>query len=399
VAAVPERALTAVLLPRPEAARAAAERWDEGEAVCVLDPDAPAETTTRLLDQLAPTHVLDHDGRHRHAGGRPVPEGTAAVVVTSGTTGTPKLVQLTEAGAASIGRGFGHALGVEPDDRALVCVPLHHVAGLAILARARVTGTPVIVHPSFDLSAVAAAPAEEGATLVSLVPTMLARLLAADAPLHAFRTLVLGGAPLPPALRERATARGARVVDAYGLSETWGGFVLDGKPLDDAEVVIDTNGENSAKPGEILVRGPMVMSGYRDDPDATAAAFTDGWLRTGDLGTIDDDGTVRVVDRLKDIILTGGVNVSPTAVEAVLARAPGVRDVCVVGMPDPEWGERVVAFVVPVAADQPPTLDGLRAFAGEQLTRSQLPKEVVLVDAIPRTPGGKPLRRVLRTSA
>lgn len=395
---MPERPLTAVLLPRPDAARAVTACWDAGEAVCVLDPAAPAEATTRLLDQLAPTHVLDRDGRHRRAGGQPVPAGTAAVVVTSGTTGTPKLVQLTEAGATSIGRGFGRALGVEPDDRALVCVPLHHVAGLAILARARVTRTPVIVHPSFDVGAVAAAPADEGATLVSLVPTMLARLLAADAPLHAFRTLVLGGAPLPPVLRERASERGARVVDAYGLSETWGGVVLDGTPLEDAEVVLDTNDDGSTKPGEILVRGPMVMSGYRDDPDATAAALTDGWLRTGDLGTIDDDGTLRVVDRLKDIILTGGVNVSPTAVEAVLARAPGVRDVCVAGVPDPEWGERVVAFVVPDPAD-PPTLDGLRAFAGEQLTRAQLPRELVLVEAIPRTPGGKPLRRVLRASA
>ena len=147
--------------------------------------------------------------------------------------------------------------------------------------------------------------------------------------------------------------------------------------------------------GEILVRGATVMRRYRGDPDATAAAFTpDGAYRTGDLGVV-EDGRVRVVDRARDLVITGGVNVSPSAVEVVLAEHPDVDDVCVSGVPDDEWGERVVAFVV-VRAGSTPTLDALRAFARDRLTPPQLPRELVVVDAIPRTASGKPLRRELR---
>ncbi len=401
MAAVADRALTAVVLARPDAAEAVGRCWDRDEAVAVVDPDLPSAALEQLLDALAPTHVLDGSGRRARAGGVPVESAVAAVVVTSGTTGSPKLVELSTAGAEAIGRGFAHAIGREDDDRALVCVPLHHVAGLAILARARVTGTPVTVHPSFDVDAVATAPAAVGASVVSLVPTMLARLLAAGAPLDAYRVLVLGGAPLPAGLRTRAEAVGARVVDAYGLSETWGGVVVDGTPLEGAEIelapVVDGGGGGAdAGVGEIVVRGPMVMARYRGDPDATAAVLSaDGWFRTGDLGRRTDAG-LRVVDRLKDIIVSGGVNVSPTAVESVLGAAPGVRDVCVAGLPDEEWGERVVAYVVPADAGAPPTLPDLRAFAADRLPRAGLPKEVVLVEEIPRTAGGKALRRALR---
>jgi O-succinylbenzoic acid--CoA ligase len=393
------RPLVAVVLPRPEAARAVTQRWDRGEAVSVLDPAAPPAALERLLTSLAPTHVLDASGERAVPDGRPVDDDVAAVVVTSGTTGEPKGVELTSAGADAIGRGFAAALGVEDDDRALVCVPLHHVAGLAILARARVSGVPVTVHPAFAVAAVADAPAREGATLVSLVPTMLARLLEAGAPLDAFRVLVIGGAPLPRALRARAEAAGAQVVDSYGLSETWGGVLLDGVPIDGAEVRL-AGADDDAATDEILVRGPMVMARYRGDPVATSAAFTrDGWLRTGDLGAQATGGGVAVVDRLKDLVVTGGVNVSPSAVEAVLADAPGVAEVCVVGAPDEEWGERVVAYVVPMDASTPPRLESLRAFAGDRLSRAQLPKDIVLVDEIPRTRGGKVLRRDLRSSA
>ena len=393
---VPDRPLTAVLLPRPQAATAVGECWDRDEAVAVLDPAAPAAAVTGMLAAVSPTHLLDADGRHPRPDGTPVGDGIAAVVVTSGTSGDPKCVELTTAGATAIGHGFAHAVGREPDDRALVCVPLHHVAGLAILARARVTGTPVSVHPGFDVAAVASAPADVGATVVSLVPTMLARLLAADVPLDTYRVLVLGGAPLPDSLRARAEARGASIADAYGLSETWGGVVVDGVPIEGADVEL-SDGADGATAGEILVRGPMVMARYRGDPDATAAALTgDGWFRTGDLGAR-VDGRLRVVDRLKDLVVSGGVNVSPTAVEAVLTGAPGVRDVCVTGAPDEEWGERVVAFVVAEDPAAPPTVEALRAFAGDQLARVQLPKEVVVVDSIPRSPGGKVLRRELRS--
>jgi acyl-CoA synthetase (AMP-forming)/AMP-acid ligase II len=149
--------------------------------------------------------------------------------------------------------------------------------------------------------------------------------------------------------------------------------------------------------GEILVRSPTIMRGYRLAPDETAAAFTAaGWFRTGDAGTLDGDGRLRVVDRLRDLVITGGVNVGPSEVEAVLAAHPGVADVCVTGAPDPEWGERVVANVVPADPGAPPSLAELRAFAADRLSAAKLPREVVLIAAVPRSPGGKPLRRLLR---
>ena len=382
--------LVAVLLPRPEAAAAVTAAWDAGEAVTVLDPAAPEAVRAALIGQLRPTDVHDADGRRTHADGLGVPDGTAAVVVTSGTTGTPKAVELTVDGLDAIGHAFATAFGVEPGDRALVCLPLHHVAGLAILARARVSGVPVTTHPGFSVEAVASAPQTEGATVVSLVPTMLARLLDAEAPLHEYRRIIVGGAPMPQVLRSRADSAGAPVVDAYGLSETWGGIVLDGVPIAGADVSL-------ADGGEVLVRGDMVMRGYRFDPDATLAAFTsDGWFRTGDIGAWLDD-RLQVIDRARDVVISGGVNVSPTAVEHVLSEHPEVQDVGVAGRNDDDWGEVVVAFVVPRDPSDPPTLPDLRAFAAERLSTAQLPRELVLVDEVPRTPGGKVLRRDLRT--
>ncbi len=340
------------------------------------------------LDRLRPTRLLDEDGARPWPGGSPVPDDVRAVVLTSGTTGGPKAVELTEAGLTAVGRGCNAALGVEAADCWLVCLPLHHVAGLAILARARVGGQRVVVHDRFDLPAVAASPGREGTTLVSLVPTTLRRLLDAGAPLDEYRRIVVGGAPLPAALRARADAAGAPVVDAYGLSETGGGFVLDGEPIPGVDVRLGDD-------DEIRVRGPVVMRGYRFDPDATRAAFDpEGWLRTGDVGARDAAGRWRVVDRHRDFVITGGVNVSPTSVEHVLGEHPDVTDVCVAGVADDEWGERVVAYVVAAGAS-PPSLQDLRAFARSRLRSAELPRQLVIVDAIPRSPGGKALRRQL----
>lgn len=389
--------LVAVLLPRAEAAPAITRAWDADEAVAVLDPTAPTAVIQRLLDVVRPTHLLDHDGRRAHGDGEPVEPGTAAVVTTSGTTGTPKGVELTVAGVDAIGRGFATALGAPTDDRWLVCLPLHHVAGLAILARARVSGASVTVHPGFDLDAVADAPRTEGATLVSLVPTMLHRLVDRGAPLHAYRHVVIGGAPTSPSLRARAAAVDAPVVDSYGLSETWGGIALDGVPVPGAELTIAGTASDTRAPdaGEVLVRGDMVMRAYRGLPADTTAAFTpDGFFRTGDIGTI-DDGRLRILDRALDLVITGGVNVSPTAVEAVLGEHPAADDVCVVGAADDEWGERVVAFLVVRSSAAAPSLDELRAFARDRLAPAQLPRQLVVVEQIPRTPGGKALRREL----
>jgi O-succinylbenzoic acid--CoA ligase len=384
-----EAPLTAVLLPRPEAAAAVTAAWDAGGGVTVLDPAAPARAIDGLLARLRPTHLLDGDGRRPVPGGVPVAADVRAVVVTSGTTGAPKGVELTDAGLETIGRGCNTAIGAGPTDRWLLCLPLHHVAGLAILARARVAGAPVTVDPGFDLEAVARAPHERGAALVSLVPTMLKRLLDAGAPLDGYHTLVIGGAPIPPTVRSRASAAHAPVVDAYGMSETWGGVVLDGVPIAGTDAMLDGD-------ADILLRGPAVMRGYRLAEAETRDAFTaDGWLRTGDVGAYDDAGRLHVVDRRRDIIITGGVNVSPTEVETVLARHPGIADVGVAGAPDDEWGERVVAFVVARDGDTLPTLGEVRAFVGDHLSAPKVPRQVVVVDEIPRSAGGKVLRRLL----
>lgn len=359
--------LIVVRSPALEATPMITAAWEAGDAVLVLDPRAPAAEHETILDRMQPDLGVEPD--------------VAAVVVTSGTAGAPKGVELTWDGLAASGRAVAEALDIGAGDRWLLCLPLHYVAGLAVLGRAWMTGTPVTVLAGFDTEAVAGA----GATVVSLVPTMVRRLREAGVDLGRFRRILLGGGPV----REK----GPNIVATYGMSETWGGVVHDGHPLAGVELSI---GEGQ----EILVRAPMVMRGYRLAPAATEAAFTaGGWLRTGDAGALDAGGRLTVVDRLRDLIVTGEVKVSPSEVEAVLAQHPGVADVCVVGAPDEEWGERVVAHVVPRDVGHPPVLAELRAFAGERLSAAKLPRELVLTAAIPRTAGGKPIRRMLNDTS
>jgi len=386
-----ETAVVAVIGAGHPLAVAAVAAWDAGEAILPINPAAPRAERDRLLEQLRPTHVLDGGRRERMPGGVPAPADTAAVVVTSGTTAEAKGVELTRTGMEVMGRGYSAGLDADDRDRWLTCLPLHHVASLGALARAYVTGASWVAHERFDLDRVARAPREEGTTIVSLVPTTLLRLLDAGAPLHEFRRVIIGGAPLPDALRGRAESEGVAIADAYGLSETWGGFALDGVTIAGVDSRLDP------EDAEILVRGAPVMRGYRLDPRRSADVLDgDGWLHTGDIGALDTRGRLRVIDRLKDLVITGGVNVSPTEVENLLATHPDVGDVCVIGVPDDEWGERVVAFVVASPGAQPPTLEALRRFAAEQLAVPKLPRELRVVDAIPRSTGGKALRRLLR---
>lgn len=345
--------------------------WDRGDPIVVLDPNSPPAERDRQLAALR----LDE----------PVAPEVAAVVCTSGTTGEPRGVELTWGGLQAAATATSAALGVHAGDHWLCCLPLHHVAGLSIVARSWVTGTPLTVLDRFDVDAVAGA--AKTSTLVSLVPIMARRLMAAGFdPARLFRQVLLGGAPIP------ADMNGVR---GYGLTETWGGVVYDGRPIAGTELHIGPS-------DEVLVRGPTVMRGYRLDPVATVRAFSSGgWLRTGDAGALDEEGRLTITDRLTDLIITGGVNVSPTEVESVLATHLGVADVCVAGRPDPEWGEVVVAWVVPSGSSgdpdpmPPPTLAEIRAFATDHLAAPKLPRRLVLVDSIPRTTAGKPLRRLL----
>ena len=299
----------------------------------------------------------------------PVDDGDALVIATSGSTGDPKLVVLTHAAVEASARATSARLGIDPStDRWLACLPLSHVGGLSVVTRSLVTGTPCTVHERFDAAAVEQA-ASEGCTRTSLVPTALARIDPA-----AFRTILVGGQAPPP-------DRPPNVIATYGLTETGSGIAYDGIPLDGVEIrIVD---------GQIHVRGPMLLRTYRngDDPKDD-----DGWLPTGDAGSF-TDGRLTVHGRIGDLIITGGENVWPAAVERVLATHPAVAEVVVVGRPDPEWGQRVVAIVVPRDSTAPPTLDDLRAHVREVLPRYAAPRALELVDALPRTSSGKPLRR------
>ena len=302
------------------------------------------------------------------AAAAPAGDDVALVMFTSGTSAEPKRVELTYGNVEASARGSARALGVTADDRWLCPLPLTHVGGLMILTRAVVCGFQALLDPPFDAGRVAARLNAGEATFVSLVPTQLKRCL--DAGLREpreLRAVVCGGAPLDPGLRARAEDAGVPVVDAYGLTETASQFVVDGLPLPGADVRIEDE--------EIVVRGPMVAGGE---------------LRTGDLGEWRDE-RLRVLGRKGDLIITGGENVSPEEVEAVLMAHPAVSDAGVFGRPDPEWGQAVTAHVIGSA-----TPDELDAWCRERLARFKVPKHIEIVRSLPRTTSGKLLRRSMR---
>jgi O-succinylbenzoic acid--CoA ligase len=267
------------------------------------------------------------------------------------------------------------------------------MGGMLVALRGLLMGSPVTFLPGSDPVAVGRA-AGAGATFISVVPAMLARLLEAGADLRPLRAVLVGGDGLPQPLAGRAAEAGVAVVSTYGLTESCGGVVYDGRPLDGIDIRIAAGGPGDGEPGEILLRGPTVFERYRGAPEATAAAFAGPWLRTRDAGALAQD-RLQVFGRLDDVIVTGGEKVWPGEVEAVLRLEPAVRDVAVVGLPDPVWGSRVVAHVVPADPTDPPTRDRLQLFARERLARHKVPREVRLVEALPTTRSGKVRRSAL----
>ncbi len=382
----PGDVVAVTLLPGPGWADLVRWVWDAGAALLPVDHRLPEPEVHRLLERARPTVVLTPDGAARSGDGRPEEPEVALVVPTSGTGGEPKLVRFDRAAIDAAVAASALALEATPQDRWLCCLPLGHVGGLLVLLRGVLLGAPVVVHPRFDPHAVAL---EREVAFTSLVPTMLRRLLDARVPLAGYRGLLVGGAHLPADLRARAEAAGARVVETYGLTESCGGVVYDGLPL-------PGTGVRMSEEGEIQLRGSTLMRGYRADPEATAAAFTpDGWLRTGDAGELDRAGRLHVIGRADELINTGGEKVWPQQVEAVLAAHPKVAEVAVGARLDPEWGERVVAWVVPADPAEPPSLPELRDAVADRLPRYAAPRELVLVRALPRTPSGKVRRSAL----
>ncbi len=310
--------------------------------------------------------------------------------MTSGSTGTPEPVGLTYGNFLWSAVGSAFNLGVEPEDRWLCCLPLNHIAGLGIVMRSVIYGTTAVIHDGFEVDRVAASLEDEGISVVSLVATMLARLLETGADLSGPRAILIGGGPVPEDALEEALGRGATVVQTYGLTETCSQVTTltpadarrkvgsAGRPLLTTHLRIQD--------GEILVQGPTVAPGRAD---------ADGWLHTGDLGRIDEEGFLYVEDRIDDMIVTGGENVVPAEVEKVLLRHPEVADAAVVGRDDPEWQQAVTAVVVLEEGSQASPED-LRRHCAESLAGFKVPKLVELVAALPRTPSGKLMRRALR---
>jgi o-succinylbenzoate---CoA ligase len=381
------RHLVALSLPPGTQFVEAAERvWAADGAILPLDPAAPADVVRRLLAALRPHVVVDDDGEHVLTGAADVDEGVALVVATSGSTGVPKGAQLSWHALDASAAASRERIGADPTDSWLSCLPWQHIGGLQVWLRARMGSMPLDVQPRFDVDSVAQSPA----TLVSLVPTQLVRLLDAGVDLRRFRVILLGGAPAPAALLDRAYAAGGRVVTTYGMSETCGGCVYDGRPLPGVQVATEP-GE-----GRIRISGAVLMSGYRLQPDRTDAVLSDGWLVTEDVGSF-DDGRLVVHGRADDVVVTGGENVATDAVAEMLSGHPDVEDVAVAGVPDDEWGERVVAVVV--AGDRTPTLDELRRWVTERAGASAAPRGLVLVPRIPRLTSGKPDRLAVRALA
>lgn len=357
-----------------------------GIALVPLNPSLPFSEHERLARLAGAALIGD---LHLEPGTPPDipasldPDAVHSVIFTSGTTAEPRPVELTNANHAASAAASAWNLGVAPDDHWLCVLPLFHVGGLSILLRSVIYGTTAVLHEGFDPDRVASEIAGGQITLASLVPTMLRRLRDSGltrAP--ALRAILLGGGPIPADLLDWARDAGLPVAPTYGMTETASQIatadpvqalkgITGARPLQGADIQI-------AADGEILVRGAMVSAGALAD---------DGWLHTGDLGTL-EDGSLHVTGRLKDVIVSGGENVTPAEVEEALLRHPAVVDAGVVGLPDPEWGEAVTAFVLAWEVTEEDLIEHCR----EHLAPFKVPKRVEFVDSLPRNAAGKLVR-------
>jgi fatty-acyl-CoA synthase len=339
------------------------------------------------------------------------------LMYTSGTTGRPKGVMLTHANLAWKNLAHMVEFGFTEADLGLACGPLYHVGALDLTTTSLLAaGATVIVHRAFDAAAVVDELERSRVTTVWLAPAMVNAIMALPdvegRDLSSVRVIINGGEKMPIPLIERIgrTFPSAWFADAYGLTET-----VSGDTFLDRESIVTKLGsvgraclhlevevwDDEGRPvpagerGEIVLRGPKVFKGYWRDPEATERAFAGGWFHTGDVGVLDEDGYLFIVDRLKDMIVSGGENIAGSEVERVLYEHAAVLEVAVVGRPDERWGEVPVAFVV-LREGQAVTADELVAHCGNQLAKFKVPKDVTFLDALPRNPSGKVLKRDLR---
>jgi o-succinylbenzoate---CoA ligase len=355
--------------------------WANGDALCIVDSRWSAPQRSLALSTIAPTALVDGAGHHPLAGGRPVDEGVGLVMMTSGSTANPKAVEIDMDAMAASAAMTSTWLKVDPSrHRWLCCLPLAHIGGFSVLARSLFTATALSVTDNAQQSTLEHA-AASGVTHVSLVTRALKRI---DPSL--FTSILLGGAAPPE-------DRAPNVVATYGMTETGSGIVYDGAALDGVKLHIDK--PDDAGVGEILVASPSLFRQYRNHPSPFVSG-PDGaanWFPTGDLGGLNDAGILTVRGRRSEMIVSGGEKIFPTDIEALLHDLPGVSELAVWKRADPEWGERVVVWIVPDGT--PPTLDQLRSIVTNEFAAYGAPKELVIVDQLPRTPLGKIKRPLL----
>ncbi|MBX3715324.1 MAG: o-succinylbenzoate--CoA ligase [Burkholderiales bacterium] len=390
----------AVLVPLNTRLADAEIRWQAARAglrlVIADDALASREIGARRLVSFPEWRALA-PGDGEPVAGHDDPARDAAILFTSGTTGRPKGAVLTRGNQLASARASGAVLPLAPGDRWLASLPFFHVGGLGIVHRCLLAGACVALPDDFSAEALDRAIEDHGVTHLSVVDATLRRILGARGgrPLpHRVRAVVVGGGPVSPALLEACP----QAMASYGLTESCAMATLVRPGASDAQR--RTAGQalpgvelRIAADGVIELRGPMVMRGYLDDPEATAASLRDGWLRTGDLGEIDGDGCLRVLSRRDDLIISGGENVYPAEIEHALREHPAVADAVVVGVPDEQWGEAPLAFVELRAPGEP----DLRAFLAPRLARYKIPR-IAFVDAIPRLANGKPDRAALKSA-
>jgi o-succinylbenzoate---CoA ligase len=367
-------------------------------AAAALNPNRFEVNLANLPGNQHPANKIDLDA-------------VQAIVFTSGTSGQPKGAEITFGNHFYSATASAFRLGHHLNDRWLSVLPLYHVGGLAVIFRTTLYGITVVLHERFTTEAVTHSFTHHNITMISLVPTMLYRLLEADTAFPAsLRLLLLGGAAATPDLLERTLATNLPIAPTYGLTEATSQVATTtpqearrkpgsvGKPLMFTSVqIVDDNGQPQPpnEYGEIVVRGPTIMRGYLRNPEATAKTLRNGALYTGDIGYLDDDGNLFLVQRRSDLIISGGENVYPAEVENILRAHPAVREVTVVGINHPEWGQQVVAAVIP-SPNQTLTADELTAFARNHIAGYKLPRQILFVDTLPQTASGKIQRAAVR---